>query len=100
LHAAGYKNQVCVDFSALVISDMASRFADMEGIQWKVADVRRMDDIQEGVFDAAIDKSTLDAMLSGSLWDPPEEVKTNTRSYIDEVSQHQCVDNTILTSLK
>ena len=36
-------------------------------------------------FDVAIDKGTLDAMISGSLWDPPEQVRRNTGLYIDEV---------------
>lgn len=32
------------------------------------------------------DKGTLDAMLHGSLWDPEDDVKENTKLYIDEVS--------------
>ncbi|KAH7132289.1 S-adenosyl-L-methionine-dependent methyltransferase [Dendryphion nanum] len=85
LDTLGYKNQVCVDFSAVVIQDMATRFAEKDGIEWKVVDVRHMDDVKDGDFQVAIDKGTLDSMISGSLWDPPEIVKTNTRSYIDEV---------------
>ena len=38
-------------------------------------------------FDVAIDKSTLDAMLYGSLWDPEEEVKENVTAYVDEVAR-------------
>lgn len=65
---------------------MAARHsADEASISWRVADVRHMTDIVDAAFDVAIDKGTLDAMISGSLWDPPEEVRTNTRLYIDEV---------------
>jgi hypothetical protein len=86
LYDQGYNNQVCVDFSKVVIQDMASRFSEKEGIDWKVADVRDMRDFSDGEFDAAIDKSTLDTMMHGSIWDPPEDVRRSTGSYIDEVS--------------
>ncbi|KAF7330164.1 S-adenosyl-L-methionine-dependent methyltransferase [Mycena venus] len=87
LHTRGYKNQVCVDFSEVVIRDMGARFEDREGIEWVVADVRDMNSVEDGAFDVAIDKGTLDAMLWGSLWDPPDEVKENVRRYIDEVTR-------------
>jgi hypothetical protein len=64
---------------------MAARFKDKGGISWKVEDVRQMSSIPDNDVDVAVDKSTLDAMLWGSLWDPPDEVKDNTRRYIDEV---------------
>lgn len=32
-------------------------------------------------------KGTLDAMLSGSLWDLEDHVKENTKKYINEVPQ-------------
>lgn len=41
--------------------------------------------IPSSSIDLAIDKGTLDAMISGSLWDPPEVVRNNTKKYIDEV---------------
>lgn len=81
----GYKNQVCVDFSSVVIRDMAAMFKEYEDIQWKVADVRRMSDFKDGEFDVAIDKSTLDAMIWGNVWNPPDEVIQNTSAYTNEV---------------
>lgn len=92
LHQHGYKNQVCLDFSNVVIEKMAARFAAevTEGsIEWRVGDVRKMSNVglKDGEFDVVIDKGTLDSMISGSLWDPPEEVKYNTKAYIDEVSE-------------
>jgi EEF1A lysine methyltransferase 4 len=38
-------------------------------------------------FDVAIDKSTLDTMLYGSLWDPDSEVRENVGAYVDEVAR-------------
>lgn len=82
----GYPNQTCVDFSTVVIEQMAARhIAEAPSISWQEADVRHMTGFADAEFEVAIDKGTLDAMISGSLWDPPEEVRTNTRLYIDEV---------------
>ena len=36
-------------------------------------------------FDIAIDKTTLDAMLYGDLWDPSEEVRDHVGRYVDGV---------------
>jgi hypothetical protein len=85
LYDRAYTNQVCVDFSAVVIQDMSTRFANYGGIEWRVEDVREMASSSDEDFDVAIDKGTLDAMLWGSLWNPPDEVKDNTTRYIDEV---------------
>lgn len=65
---------------------MRTKYANEKGIEWQVADTRDMKDFADGEFDIAIDKGTLDAMISGSLWDPPPEVRQNTGAYIDEVS--------------
>lgn len=61
------------------------RYASEKGIKWKVLDVRNMSEFKDGEFSVAVDKGTLDAMISGSPWNPPEEVKNNTGNYIDEV---------------
>ena len=64
---------------------MSKRHIDSEGITWKQADVRQMDQIPSESVDVALDKGTLDAMIHGSPWDPPDEVLDNTGRYIREV---------------
>jgi SAM-dependent methyltransferase len=56
-------------------------------IKFQEADVRSMPSLSTSSIDVAIDKGTLDAMISGSLWDPPDVVKENTGKYIDEVAR-------------
>lgn len=85
LAVRGYKNQLCVDFSTVVVNLMSARHEQEKGIEWKWADVRNMTEIADGSIDVAFDKGTLDAMISGSPWDPPDIVKQNTGQYINEV---------------
>jgi EEF1A lysine methyltransferase 4 len=77
----GYKNQVSIDFSPVVIEQMKAKRPDLD---WTVMDVRKMDFDKESI-DVAVDKATLDAMLYGSLWDPEETVRNNVKAYVDEV---------------
>ena len=48
-------------------------------------DVRDLQ-LPDGSVDVAIDKSTLDAMIHGSLWNPPDDVRANVGKYVDEVT--------------
>ena len=64
---------------------MSERDTDTKGINWKQADIRQMDLIPSDSVDIAFDKGTLDAMIHGSPWDPPDEVFNNTGRYIREV---------------
>lgn len=70
---------------------MSKRHADhglSDKIEWKKLDVRRMDkDIPDASVDVAFDKGTLDAMIHGSPWSPPEDTITNTGKYLREVSR-------------
>ncbi|KAL8844412.1 MAG: hypothetical protein Q9176_001322 [Flavoplaca citrina] len=92
----GYKNQLCVDFSSVVVETMSERDTDTKGIDWKQADVRQMDLIPSDSVDIAFDKGTLDAMIHGSPWDPPDEVLNNTGRYIREVYRVLKSDATFL----
>ena len=82
----GYTNQLCIDFSTVVVDRMKSRHADKPQVEWKVGDVRDMTGIDTKSVDIAFDKGTLDAMIYGSPWSPPEEVLENSGRYINEVS--------------
>jgi EEF1A lysine methyltransferase 4 len=84
LYHAGYRDQVSIDFSPKAIAIMAEREAQLN-LEWQVMDVRDLK-FPDNSFDIAIDKGTLDAMLHGSLWDPEDDVKKNTKAYVDEVS--------------
>jgi EEF1A lysine methyltransferase 4 len=81
----GYRDQVSFDFSLTAIEAMRVKHADL-ALEWKVMDVRKME-LVDGLFNVAIDKGTLDAMLHGSLWDPEDDVKANVRAYVDEVAR-------------
>lgn len=87
LLSLGYQNQICIDFSSVVIQLMSQRHTDKPNIEWIVGDVREMTQIADGTIDVAFDKGTLDAMVSGSLWDPPDMVKTNIKRYVDEIAR-------------
>lgn len=63
----------------------AAAAAAASGVTWKLADVRDMPEIPSKSVDVAFDKGTLDAMIHGSPWSPPEEVLDNTGRYINEV---------------
>lgn len=81
----GYRDQLCVDFSSVVVDQMSTAEAKDNGITWMQADVRNMADILTESVDVAFDKGTLDAMIYGSPWDPPDNVVENSRNYMNEV---------------
>ncbi|KAK0256190.1 hypothetical protein LTR91_003675 [Friedmanniomyces endolithicus] len=81
----GYRNQICVDFSPAVVSLMKAK--QLDGITWMQADVRDMPAITSDSIDVAFDKGTLDAMIYGSPWNPPDEVKQNASRYMIEVAR-------------
>lgn len=82
----GYNDQLCLDFSPVVVETMSKRHASIAGIEWQEGDVRKMDSVPSESIDVAFDKGTLDAMIHGSPWSPPEDVLENTGQYIREVA--------------
>lgn len=62
---------------------MEEKYASLN-TNWRVMDIRNME-LEDKSIDVAIDKATLDAMIHGSLWDPPEDVRENVGKYVDEV---------------
>lgn len=69
---------------------MTQQHRDVEGIEWKRMDVRDMHGVAERSIDMAFDKGTLDAMIYGNPWSPPDEVTENTSRYINEVTTLLC----------
>jgi hypothetical protein len=66
---------------------MSERYKADAGIKWQCADVRSLP-FPDSTIDVAFDKGTLDAMIFGSPWDPPDLVRENTGRYVHEVSLH------------
>lgn len=83
----GYHNQLCVDFSAVVVKMMTQRHAEIKGIEWQQMDIRQMDKIPSQSIDVAFDKGTLDVMIHGSPWTPPPDVVDNTGRYMRELTR-------------
>jgi SAM-dependent methyltransferase len=85
LHRLGYTNQTGVDFSQVVIDAMKSKYTQLD-TRWILMDVRELD-LPDAAVDIAVDKGTLDAFVHGSLWDPPDDVRTNVGKYVNEVAR-------------
>ncbi|KAI3319360.1 S-adenosyl-L-methionine-dependent methyltransferase [Xylariaceae sp. AK1471] len=83
----GYHNQLCADFSAVVVKMMAAHHADIKGIEWLQTDIRQMDEIPSQSIDVAFDKATLDGMIHGSPWNPPPDVVDNIGRYMRELTR-------------
>lgn len=75
---------------------MKTRHAADAGVEWMVGDVRDMQGIETGSIDVAFDKGTLDAMIFGSPWSPPDEVMENSGRYMKEVSVGASTVNRLL----
>ncbi|KAH9976077.1 S-adenosyl-L-methionine-dependent methyltransferase [Russula compacta] len=82
----GYKNIINVDYSPVVIEYMAARNHIRPEMQWLVMDIRDLT-FEDGTFDVAIDKGTMDAMMTakGDVWDPPQQVIDDCTQEVDEV---------------
>ncbi|KAK9463970.1 S-adenosyl-L-methionine-dependent methyltransferase [Lipomyces oligophaga] len=86
LYDSGLRRIVNVDFSPTCIQRMKETYPEPE-MTWQVMDVRDMSMLDDSSFDYAIDKGTLDALLSytGSVWTIPDDVKANTDRYMSEI---------------
>ncbi|KAF9245351.1 S-adenosyl-L-methionine-dependent methyltransferase [Melanogaster broomeanus] len=83
----GYRNIVNVDYSAVVIEQMHARHAKVRpNMEWHEMDVRSLS-FEDASFDIAIDKGTMDAMMTSStdVWDPPEETVKDCTAEVSEV---------------
>lgn len=72
----GYKNIVNIDYSDILIEQMRKKHGEARPeMEWLEMDVRDLK-FEDGTFDVAIDKGTMDAMMTAKadVWDPPQQV--------------------------
>jgi len=81
MYKEGFKNITNIDISNVVIKAMEQRNKEYEGMTYKTADVTNMPDFNNGFFDIAIDKGTLDAILCG------ENSVANADKMLGEISR-------------
>jgi len=82
----GYKNIVNVDYSSVVIEQMRLRHGSVRPeMEWLEADVRELP-FESDSFDVAIDKGTMDAMMTakGDVWNPPPQVINDCTREVQE----------------
>ncbi|KAI9458700.1 S-adenosyl-L-methionine-dependent methyltransferase [Russula earlei] len=82
----GYRNIINVDYSPVVIGRMGARNYARPEMQWLVMDIRALT-FEDDTFDVAIDKGTMDAMMTtkADVWDPPQQVIDDCTKEVDEV---------------
>ncbi|KAJ8468265.1 hypothetical protein ONZ45_g8865 [Pleurotus djamor] len=83
----GYTSIVNVDYSNVVITKMRDLHQETRPqMTWLEMDIRKLD-FEDGSFDVAIDKGTMDAMMTakGDVWDPPEQVIEDCNREVSEV---------------
>ncbi|KAL1701949.1 S-adenosyl-L-methionine-dependent methyltransferase [Schizophyllum commune] len=83
----GYHNIVNIDYSPVVIEQMRRRNSEQRPqMEWHEMDIRDLQ-FPDTSFDIAIDKATMDAMLTykGDPWNPPENVVEDCMKEVDEV---------------
>ncbi|KIJ55653.1 hypothetical protein M422DRAFT_151736 [Sphaerobolus stellatus SS14] len=87
MYEAGYKNIVNIDFSSVLIENMKTKHQEKRPeMTWLEMDVRTLK-FEDDCFDVAIDKGTMDAMMTakGDVWDPAPEIIENCNREVDEV---------------
>jgi len=89
LYDAGFTSLTNIDFSSVVIENMAKAHAvDRPAMRWLCMDMLDMT-FKNEVFDVVIDKATMDALMVAEVdsWAPSDEVKIKSRQYCSEVSR-------------
>ncbi|KAJ4498978.1 S-adenosyl-L-methionine-dependent methyltransferase [Lentinula lateritia] len=83
----GYHNIVNTDYSSIIIEKMKQRHGDARPqMEWHEMDVRDLE-FDDSSFDVAIDKGTMDAMMTakGDIWNPPQQVVDDCTREVREV---------------
>ncbi|CDZ97181.1 Predicted spermine/spermidine synthase [Phaffia rhodozyma] len=87
MYDEGWRNIVNIDYSGTLIQNMKALHSETRPeMEWLEMDIRKLD-FPDGVFDIALDKGTMDAMITekGDVWNPSEEVQKNCNAEVDEV---------------
>ncbi|THH09920.1 hypothetical protein EW145_g1687 [Phellinidium pouzarii] len=100
----GFHNIVNVDYSSVVIEQMKERHKEARpSMEWHEMDVRQLT-FEDSEFDVAIDKGTMDAIMSseGDVWNPPEQTVYDCTREVSEavrkMAEYSCtspLDNLI-----
>ncbi|KAE9399951.1 S-adenosyl-L-methionine-dependent methyltransferase [Gymnopus androsaceus JB14] len=83
----GYQNIVNTDYSSVIIEKMKERHGESSpSMDWYEMDVRDLK-FDDASFDVAIDKGTMDAMMTakGDIWNPPQQVIDDCTKEVSEV---------------
>eukprot|EP00741_Cyanophora_paradoxa_P001832 tig00000507_g1775.t1 len=89
LYEAGYKSVVNLDFSEVCIERMARLYAHRPEMTWVVGDVLDLRGFADGSFDFAIEKGTMDALITeeGEKWSPSEHVAATAQRMASEAAR-------------
>ncbi|KAF9563147.1 S-adenosyl-L-methionine-dependent methyltransferase [Agrocybe pediades] len=82
----GYHNIVNIDYSGILIEQMKERHGTLRpSMEWHEMDIRDLK-FDDAAFDVAIDKGTMDAMMTakGDVWDPPQQVIDDCNKEVEE----------------
>ena len=63
LNQNGFENITAIDFAKPAVVKSRRRNAEVEGITWKIMDIRKMTRFENGEFQAIVDKATLDCLF-------------------------------------
>ncbi|KAI8905853.1 S-adenosyl-L-methionine-dependent methyltransferase [Gorgonomyces haynaldii] len=99
LYKDGWQSIVNVDYAENVIEHMKTEYALMTEMRWETCDIFQLDKhYQPETFDCAIDKGTLDALLTREHdpWDPEPEILQDIQAYIHQVYKSLKVNGTFL----
>ncbi|CCM00248.1 uncharacterized protein FIBRA_02277 [Fibroporia radiculosa] len=83
----GYRHVVNTDYSGVLINNMRRLHEHTRPeMEWHEMDIRSLT-FDADTFDVAIDKGTMDAMMTanGDVWDPPSNIIENCNREVDEV---------------
>jgi ubiquinone/menaquinone biosynthesis C-methylase UbiE len=89
LYQLGYRNIVNIDYSEVVIDNMAKKYGDIAPeMQWLVMDMTDMS-FENNSFDVIIDKAAMDALVvdEGDVWHPSQHVIDIVDKMCTEVSR-------------